>query len=150
MGCAGTLTRAPSLRRPFGLTRGGTSGRGAPVGTGQPGGRRADAQRPRVPGRGPLPRPPAELSRAGATRGLTMTRLSASERRPAARSGRRFPTGRRCPAGGKGPGALGLRQPRSALRVPHSPQLLQPQPGPAHRARPQPAAHAGPARPGRS
>lgn len=65
-----------------------------------------------------------------------MTLLAASERRPAARSGRGFPTARRCPAGGKGPGALGLRQPRSALRVPHSPQRLQPQPGPVHRACP--------------
>lgn len=46
--------------------------------------------------------------------------------------------------------ASGLLGPRSALRAPHSPQLLQPEPGPAHRARPHRLLSPGSVRPGRS
>lgn len=71
---------------------------------------------------------------------LGLQRLSLSEDRQAARSRRRFAawaevSGRREEVRS----ASGLRLPLSALRVPHSPQLLQPEPGSAHRARPQPA-----------
>lgn len=92
---------------------------------------------------GGRPRPEgrhAELSEERDTRGLTMTLLPASEHRQAARASRRVAdwaevSGRREEV----QSAPSLLQPRSALRVPRSPQLLQPEPGPAHRARPQPA-----------
>ena len=71
---------------------------------------------------------------------LGLQRLSRSEDRQAARSWRRFADwaeifGR----GDEVQSALGLLQPLSTLWVAHSPELLQPEPGPAHRARPQPA-----------
>lgn len=71
---------------------------------------------------------------------LGLQRLSRSEDRQAARSRCRFAawaevSGRREEV----QSASGLLLPLSALRVPHSPQLLQPEPGSAHRARPQPA-----------
>lgn len=71
---------------------------------------------------------------------LGLQRLSRSEDRQAARSWCRFADwaevfGR----GDEVQSALGLLQPLSALRVAHLQELLQPEPGPAHRARPQPA-----------
>lgn len=76
-----------------------------------------------------------------------MTLLSASNASVDPRAGR--PSRSQCgfsdcagPAeasGDRARGASGLDQRLSALRVPHSPEGLQPEPGPAHRARPQSA-----------
>lgn len=62
------------------------------------------------------------------------------QRRPR-RSRRRFSdsAGPAEASGGRVCGTSGLVHRISALRVPHSPEGLQPEPGPAHRARPQPA-----------
>lgn len=107
---------------------------------------------------GPDPKPPAASAAvgsrgaaSGAVKGvrdfrphddpaLGLQRLSRSEDRQAARSWCRVAD--RAEVSGRGEEvqrASGLLQPLSALRVPHSPELLQPEPGPAHRARPQPA-----------
>lgn len=105
----------------------------------------------------PAPEPPAASEAACSRRGCErscqrradfrphddpapgLQRLGRSEDRPAARSRGRFADGAEVSGRREGvQSAPGLLQPLSALRVPHSPQLLQPEPGPAHRARPQP------------
>lgn len=86
-------------------------------------GRRAGGRA--TPGRG------GRSGRSAGALGPGVTLLSADPGPQAARS-RDRPRGR-------APAVRGSGRPRSALRVPHSPEGLQPEAGPAHRARPQPA-----------
>lgn len=157
--CAETPTRAKSLT-PFSLTLRGKAegvGRAGRRGGGETGrtkelGAHTHA-RPQVPRHGLLRglHVPGGAA-SGAARGvgdfrphddpaLGLQRLGRSEDRKAARSRCRFAD--RAEVSGRGgeevQSSWGFPQPLSALRVPHSPELLQPEPGPAHRARPQPA-----------
>lgn len=150
--CAEILAEARSLRS-FSLTlREKSEGVGRAVGNEGTQGAPHRHTRPQIPSHRLLLRLSAPGGAAsGAVKGvrdsrphddpaLGLQRLSRSEDRQAARSWCRFTDwaevfGR----GEEVQSASSLLQPLSALRISHSPEVLQPEPGRAHRACPQPA-----------